>query len=130
MCGDVIHPRHAVELQVERGFGGIGGAVHVQQDPFRRHRELLRPFVADIELDSRRVGRDGDVFGDEIRHFRPDAFVTGGRGRGPQACQNCGEQEFAGSGLQVDLLECALAAPADTVTKAASGVTLLAAWKI
>jgi hypothetical protein len=66
--GDVIHPGEAVQPQVEGGFGGIGRAVHVEQDLVGGELlHALRVLVAHVELDAR-VGRGHhELFHDDLR---------------------------------------------------------------
>jgi len=117
--GDVIHPRHAVEPEVERCRGGIGRAVHVQQNPVGRNREFLRALVADVELDARCVRRNGDVLGHQRGHPGLDLILMRGcvvGHRGEDCDDGCG-QKHSGNGLQIGLLERALSALDVTVAE-------------
>ena len=65
---DVVHPGQAVQLQVERGLGGVGRAVHEEQDLLAR--ELLHPLrmlVAHVEVDARVHRRYHKFFHDNLR---------------------------------------------------------------
>jgi hypothetical protein len=51
--GDVFHPGHAIELEVERRLGRVGRAVHVEHGLLRPERgHVRRSLVADVNFDA------------------------------------------------------------------------------
>ena len=67
---DVVHPGQAVQLQVERGLGGVGRAMHVQQDLLARKLLYpLRMLVAHVEADARVHRRHHEFFHHDLAVF-------------------------------------------------------------
>ena len=64
--GDVVHPRHSAELEVEGRAGGIGCAMHVEYRALGTERgHDGRALVAYVDLDPRIGGFHHHLFGDE-----------------------------------------------------------------
>ena len=68
---NVVHPRQAIQLQVERGLGGVGRTVYVEQDlPARELLYRPRMLVAHVEPDARVHRGYREFFHDELSASR------------------------------------------------------------
>src|SRR5262249_42853794 len=64
--GDVVHPRHSAELEVEGRAGRIGRSMHVEYRALGTERgHVGRVLVAHVDLDPRIGGFHHHLFGDE-----------------------------------------------------------------
>jgi hypothetical protein len=62
--GDVIHPRHSTEREVEGGAGRISRAMHEEYGALRTERgHIGRVLVAHVDLDPRVRGFHDHLFG-------------------------------------------------------------------
>ena len=85
--GDVVHPRQAIELEIERRFGRVGRAVDEQDDSIGR--ESRHPFwalVANVELDPGVAPRDLVAFADQLHRL-------GDRRRGEEESQHSKDRD-------------------------------------
>ena len=88
--GDVIHPRHAIELEVERRVRGVGGAVHEQQRALGSEcGHVGRALVAHVDFNAR-FRRHHHLFHDDLRSLRQS--LRGADLRGECCRDDSGEQ--------------------------------------
>ena len=73
LAGQHVHPRDALECQIETGLGRVGGTVHEEQHMIGAECvERSQTLVAHIELDARVATRHHELFHDQrcLAHLR------------------------------------------------------------
>ena len=89
--GDVVHPRHAVELEVERRVRGVGRAVHEQQRALGSEcGHVGRVLVAHVDFNAR-FRRHHHLFHDDLRSLRQSLRGADLRG---ECCRDDGGEQI------------------------------------
>ena len=74
--GEIVHPRHAIEPEIESGFRRIGRAMDIEKHAVGGRSPVLQVLVAQEQLDPGRVGRYAQVFRCQFRNLFPDGVVV------------------------------------------------------